>query len=81
MRCLAHSKPHERKVMASVIDADHQLITTGQVITADPGLASAEFERFCHEIGGHMLCPNAPTPSPTHHARRSIEHCCKGGNA
>ncbi|MEW2593898.1 hypothetical protein AB0893_26135 [Micromonospora aurantiaca] len=53
--------------MASVIDADHQLITTGQVITADPGLASAEFERFCHEIGGHMLCPkraNAKSDPP-----------------
>jgi hypothetical protein len=76
--CLAHPKLDEREVMTALIEADHHLIATGQVILADRGFAGAEFERFCHDMGVHLVRPkraNAKADAPSTPAERALLRC------
>ncbi|BCB84845.1 hypothetical protein Psuf_021580 [Phytohabitans suffuscus] len=76
--CLANPKLDEREVMTALIDNDHQLITSGQVILADRGFAGPEFERFCDEAGIHLVRPkrtNAKSDPPRTPAERALLRC------
>jgi len=55
--CLAHPKLDERDVMAALLEVDHHLVTTGQVILADKGFAGADFEKFLDDLGVHLVRP------------------------
>ena len=72
--CLANPKLDERDVMTALLEVDHHLITAGQVILADKGFASAEFEAFLdRESGAHLVRParknsNDPASSPAERA-------------
>ena len=72
--CLAHPKLDERDVMTALLEVDHHLVTTGQVILADKGFAGAEFEAFLdRETGAHLVRParrntKDPASSPAERA-------------
>lgn len=73
--CLAHPKLDERDVMAALIEADHHLITDGQVILADRGFASPEFDRFCDLRNIHLVRPkraNAKTDAVRTPAEKAL---------
>jgi hypothetical protein len=76
MWCLAHPKLDERDVMTALLEADHHLVQTGQVILADKGFASTDFEAFCADLGVHLVRParrNAKRdPTPTDTERRLL---------
>ena len=76
--CLANPKLDEREVMTALIEADHHLIDSGQVILADRGFAGPEFERFCAEAGVHLVHPkraNAKSDAPRTPAERALLRC------
>lgn len=76
--CLAHPKLDEREVMTALIEADHHLIATGQVILADRGFASPEFDQFCDQADIHLVRPkraNATTDAPRTPAERALLRC------
>jgi hypothetical protein len=76
--CLANPKLDEREVMTALIEADHHLIDSGQVILADRGFAGPEFERFCAEAGVHLVRPkraNAKSDAPRTPAERALLRC------
>jgi hypothetical protein len=70
MWALANPKLDERDVMTAMLDIDHQLITTGQVILADRGYAGPGFGTVLGQLGAHLVRParkNArsdPQPGP-----------------
>lgn len=73
--CLAHPKLDEREVMAALIEADHHLIATGQVILADRGFASPEFDQFCDLHSIHLVRPkraNATSDAPRTPAEKAL---------
>lgn len=73
--CLAHPKLDERDVMAALIEADHHLISTGQVILADRGFASPEFDQFCDLQNIHLVRPkraNAKADAPRTPAEKAL---------
>jgi hypothetical protein len=45
-------------VTVTLIEADHHLITMGQVILADRGFVSPEFDQFCDLRSIHLVRPN-----------------------
>jgi Transposase DDE domain len=56
--CLANPKLDERDVMAALLQVDHHLVQTGQVILADKGFAGADFEKFLgDDLGVHLVRP------------------------
>jgi DDE family transposase len=56
---LAHPKLGEREVMTALLDADHDLVTAGQVLLGDKGFAGREFETFVTEqLGAHFVRPD-----------------------
>jgi hypothetical protein len=57
MWCLAHPKLDERDVTAALLQVDHDLVTSGQVILADKGFAGPEFETFLDQLGVHLVRP------------------------
>jgi hypothetical protein len=57
MWCLAHPKLDERDVTAALLQIDHALVTSGQVILADKGFAGPEFETFLDQLGVHLVRP------------------------
>lgn len=57
MWCLAHPKLDEREVMAALLEVDHHLVTSGQVILADKGFAGRDFEGFLDLLGVHLVRP------------------------
>ncbi|MFC7548909.1 IS982 family transposase [Plantactinospora sp. GCM10030261] len=76
--CLANPKLDERDVMTALLEADHHLIAEGQVILADRGFAGAEFERFCHDAGIHLVRPkraNAKSDPARTPAERALLRC------
>ncbi|BEL12839.1 IS982 family transposase [Actinoplanes sichuanensis] len=76
--CLAHPKLDEREVMTALIEADHHLIADGQVILADRGFASPEFDRFCDLTGIHLVRPkraNAKADAPRTPAEQALLRC------
>jgi DDE family transposase len=73
--CLANPKLDEREVMAALIEADHHLIADGQVILADRGFASPEFDQFCDLRSIHLVRPkraNAKVDAPRTPAEKAL---------
>jgi hypothetical protein len=56
---LANPKIGEREVTQAMLERDHQLITSGQVILGDKGFAGREFEAFItDQLGAHLARPD-----------------------
>jgi transposase len=56
---LAHPKIGEREVTRALLERDHQLVVSGQVILGDKGFAGAEFEAFVRDdLGAHLVRPD-----------------------
>ena len=56
---LAHPKLGEREVTRALLERDHHLIVSGQVILGDKGFAGAEFEAFVRDdLGAHLIRPD-----------------------
>jgi hypothetical protein len=75
---LANPKIGEREVTRALLEHDHHLIRTGQVILGDKGFAGREFETFIHdELGAHLLRPDRRNETTRHgelsRARQWIE--------
>ncbi|MFF4290731.1 IS982 family transposase, partial [Streptomyces sp. NPDC001633] len=67
--CLANPKLGEREVMTALLQRDHHLIRSGQVILADKGFAGREFEAFLTErLGVHLVRPDRKG-EPVRHGR------------
>ena len=67
MWCLAHPKLDERDVVAALLEVDHHLITSGQVILADKGFAGRDFQAVLDQLGVHLVRParrNSRDPQP-----------------
>jgi hypothetical protein len=67
--CLAHPKLDERDVIAALLEVDHHLVMSGQVILADKGFAGKKFETLLDDLGVHLVRParkktSDPDPSP-----------------
>lgn len=58
MWCLANPKIGEREVVAALLEHNHHLIRTGQVLLADKGFAGREFARFTESLGVRLLRPD-----------------------
>ena len=62
---LANPKLGERDVTRALLEHDHTLIRTGQIILGDKGFAGHEFETFVREdLGARLLRPTAATKPP-----------------
>jgi len=56
---LAHPKLGEREVTRALLERDHRLVASGQVILGDKGFAGAEFEAFVRaDLGAHLVRPD-----------------------
>lgn len=51
MWCLAHPKIGEREVVAALLERDHHLIRSGQVLRADKGFADMAFAATTATLG------------------------------
>jgi hypothetical protein len=60
MWCLANPKLDEREVMAAMLEVDHHLVTAGQIILADKGFGSADFDALMDDYGVHLVRPARP---------------------
>jgi DDE family transposase len=58
MWCLANPKLGERQVLAALLDHNHHLIRTGQILLTDKGFASAEFKQITATMGLRLLRPD-----------------------
>jgi hypothetical protein len=58
MWCLANPKLGEREVLAALLDHNHHLIRTGQVLLADNGFAGKAFKTHTDELGIRLLRPD-----------------------
>lgn len=63
--CLANPKLGEREVMTALLERDHHLVRTGQVILADKGFAGREFKAFLTERLGSTWCGRTGKASPS----------------
>jgi hypothetical protein len=56
---LANPKIGEREVTQALLERDHQLIRTGQIILGDKGFAGQQFESFVHDqLEARLLRPD-----------------------
>lgn len=55
--CLANPNLDERDVMAALLEVDHHLVQSGQVILADRGFAGQTFETFLDNLGVQLVRP------------------------
>jgi len=56
---LANPKVGEREVTQALLQRDHHLVRTGQVIVGDKGFAGADFEAFIRDdLGAHLIRPD-----------------------
>jgi len=56
---LANPKLGEREVMAALLEADHHLVRSGQVLLGDKGFAGHDFETFITDkLGAHFARPD-----------------------
>ncbi|MGB2950528.1 MAG: IS982 family transposase [Rhodococcus sp. (in: high G+C Gram-positive bacteria)] len=56
---LANPKIGEREVTQALLEHDHHLIRTGQVIVGDKGFAGKDFEVFItNDLGAHLVRPD-----------------------
>jgi hypothetical protein len=58
MWCLANPKLGERQVLAALLEHNHHLIRTGQILLADKGFAGAEFKQITDTMGLRLLRPD-----------------------
>ncbi len=58
MWCLAHPKIGEREVVAALLDRNHHLIRSGQVLLADKGFSGTEFATTTAGMGLRLLRPD-----------------------
>jgi hypothetical protein len=66
---LANPKLGEREVTRALLERDHHLIRSGQVILGDKGFAGREFETFIHDnLRCHLLRPDRRN-EPTRHGK------------
>jgi hypothetical protein len=58
MWCLAHPKIGEREVVAALLEHNHHLIRSGQILLADKGFAGREFHQITERMGLRLLRPD-----------------------
>jgi hypothetical protein len=58
MWCLANPKLGEREVVAALLEHNHRLIRTGQILLADKGFAGREFAQLTDSLGLRLLRPD-----------------------
>jgi hypothetical protein len=58
MWCLANPKLGERQVLAALLDRNHHLIRTGQILLADKGFAGKDFKNVTAAMGVELLRPD-----------------------
>lgn len=58
MWCLAHSKIGEREVVAALLERNHHLIRTGQILLADKGFSGEAFKQTTEAMGLTLLRPD-----------------------
>lgn len=58
MWCLAHPKIGEREVVTALLEHNHHLIRSGQVLLADKGFAGRDFHELTTHMGLHLLRPD-----------------------
>jgi hypothetical protein len=80
--CLANPKLDEREATRALLEVDHHLVQSGQVILASRGFAGQAFEAFLDDLNAHLVHParkgtSDPAVSPTErrllHVRQWIE--------
>lgn len=85
MWCLAHPKIGEREVVAAMLERDHHLIRSGQVLLADKGFAGKEFAATTAGLGVRLLRPDRKDETYTNGSLggvrqwiESVNHTLKG---
>lgn len=58
MWCLANPKIGEREVVAGLLEHNHHLIRTGQILLADKGFAGQAFNQLTEQLGLRLLRPD-----------------------
>jgi Transposase DDE domain len=58
MWCLAHPKLGERQVVAALLEHNHHLIRTGQILLADKGFSGRAFYQRTQTMGLRLLRPD-----------------------
>ena len=58
MWCLANPKIGEREVVAALLEHNHHLIRTGQILLADKGFAGKAFKQLTDQMGLQLLRPD-----------------------
>ncbi len=58
MWCLANPKLGERQVLAALLNRNHHLIRTGQILLADKGFAGKDFKTHTTTLGLELLRPD-----------------------
>lgn len=58
MWCLANPKIGEREVVAALLEHNHHLIRTGQILLADKGFSGKDFKAFTDAMGLRLLRPD-----------------------
>ncbi len=58
MWCLANPKIGEREVVAALLQHNHHLIRTGQILLADKGFAGKRFKQLTDAMGLRLLRPD-----------------------
>jgi DDE family transposase len=75
MWCPANPKLDEREVVTALLEVDHHLIISGQVILADKGFAGKDFEAFLDDLRIHLVRPvrkNVKTDAAPSPAERKL---------
>lgn len=58
MWCLANPKIGEREVVAALLEHNHHLIRTGQILLADKGFAGRKFKQVTDAMGLRLMRPD-----------------------
>lgn len=58
MWCLANPKIGEREVVAALLEHNHHLVRSGQILLADKGFAGREFQQVTEAMGLRLLRPD-----------------------
>ncbi len=58
MWCLANPKIGEREVVAALLEHNHHLIRSGQILLADKGFAGQDFKNHTERLGLRLLRPD-----------------------
>jgi hypothetical protein len=66
MWCLANPKLGEREVLAALLEHNHHLIRSGQILLADKGFAGKQFKQLTEAMGLTLLRPDRHDETYTH---------------